>query len=151
MEQTFNIVFDKCIMDNEFEKMPKYKGIYLFRLTIEKENSWDSKVIYIGRADGNDGLSGRVKGDHEHLPGARKLVDEAKKSGKNAFLTIAYSNEDETIANNIERIESALIFAVKPTLNDKQTESFNFDKTILNISGKKHYNLNSQITVSKKN
>jgi hypothetical protein len=147
MEQTFNIVFDNFIRDNEFEKMPKYKGIYLFRLTIDKGDSWDSKVIYIGRADGEDGFAGRVKSDHEHLPDARKIVDEAKKNGKNAFLTIAYSNEDEAVANNIERIESALIFAVQPTLNDKQTDSFNFDKTTLNISGKRYYNLNPTITV----
>ena len=151
MEKTFEIAFNNCIKDKQFDKLPEYKGIYLFRVTEEKDDEWYSTIVYIGKADGDKGLKGRVNENHEHLTDARKKVNSAKANGKDAFLTICYSDEDEENENYLERIESALIFARKPSINDKGKDSFNYHKTILNISGKRKSDLKKQYIVETTN
>ena len=141
MEKTFDIAFNNFIKDNEFSKLPKHKVIYLFRVTIRKEKCWESKVVYIGKADGDDGLSGRVNKDHEHLPDARKEVEKEIAKGNDAFLTIAYSKENKENDSYLERIEAALIFKAQPIINDKCKDSFNYDKTIIKVSGNRRFNL----------
>lgn len=149
MEKEFEIKFDNYIKDNEFDKLPEYKGIYLFRVTVQTKSGWNCKVIYIGRADGEKGLKGRVNETHEHLEDARKLVKESRQQGNDAFLTISYSDKDTDITNNIERIESALIYGKKPQLNTQQVKSFSYDKTIIKISGKRHFDLDSKYEIER--
>ena len=151
MEKTFEIAFNNCIRDKQFDKLPEHKGIYLFRITVEKDDKWDSTIVYIGKADGEKGLKGRVNENHEHLSDARKKVNNAKANGSNAFLTICYSDENETNEDYLERIEAALIFARKPSINDKGKDSFAYHKTTLNISGERKYDLKKQYIVEPAN
>lgn len=149
MEKTFNIAFNNYIRDNEFSKLPKYKGIYLFRVTFEKDKKWYSRVVYIGKADGDDGLKERIDKGHEHLPDARKEVEKEIDKGSNAFLTIAYSDENKENDSYLERIEAALIYKAQPIINDKCKDSFNYDKTIIKVSGERRFNL-SDVYIAEK-
>lgn len=139
MKQTFNLVFDHCINDGEFDELPAYRGIYLFKVTTKgmKPNSFKSRVVYIGKADEKGGLRGRITPQHEHLEDARKLVKKAKETDPSAFLIIAYTNENPDLENYnwLPRAEAALINGRKPEINCASTVSFGYDETELKISG----------------
>jgi len=146
MKQTFNLVFDHCIEDKEFDNLPSYPGIYIFRVTTRNlDKSYNPKIVYIGKADQENGLKGRVNDQHEHLDDARKLVKKAQEAGEKAFLTIAYTDENPDLEKNdwIARVEAALIYAKQPEINTAGRDSFNYDETELNVSGKYHGGLNS--------
>lgn len=151
MNKTFNIEFEKYIKDNEFEKLPEYKGIYLFRVTIEEKNTWTSKIVYIGRADGEKGFKQRICDSHSHIDDARKEVQNEISKGNNAFLTIVYSENSKEVTDNIERIESALIFGRLPKFNTEQTKSFNYDDTTINVSGGRKFDLKDKYIIKKRN
>lgn len=148
MDQAFEISFNNMIRDKEFEKLPCYAGIYLFRLSHVENDRLYSKVIYIGKAESSEGLAGRVNEQHEHLDDARKLV---KKAGDGYFLTISYTDKNDIFDKNdwLLRIEAALIYSVKPELNTDGVTSFTYDDTIINISGSRYNNLEKSYQVNK--
>ena len=147
MAKTFEVAFNNFVKDGQFDKLPDYKGIYMFRVTENKGDKWYSTIVYIGKADGDKGLKGRVNENHEHLEDARKKVDYKKSKGIDAFLTISYSDKNDNNVNYLERIEAALIFAKQPSINNQGKDSFNYQKTTLNISGKRKYDLDNQYIV----
>ena len=151
MIKTFELSFNKYIKDLEFDKLPEYKGIYLFKVTTIKDGINYSTIIYIGKADGENGLKGRVNENHEHITDARKRVEDAKKNDKTAFLTIAYSDENSENEAYLERIEAALIFSKKPPINTQSKESFSYADTILNISGNRMAGLEKHYSVKNTN
>lgn len=143
MAKVFDVEFNHYIKDGEFEKVPQYKGIYLFRLTEKKNNKLFPTVVYIGVADGDTGLNGRINDKHEHLQEARELVKKEKKKGKDVFLTISYSSKKIENDDYWRRIEAALIYSKKPVLNVSNTFSFNYPKTTIRVSGTRHLDLDS--------
>ena len=147
MGKTFEITFNNYIRDNQFDRLPNHKGIYLFRVSIRKNNYLESTIVYIGKANGDEGIKGRVNENHEHLVDARNIVTSEKEKGNNAFLTICYSDSNKKNEDYLERIEAALIFSRKPLINDKGKDSFNYDETILNISGSHMYDLEDHYIV----
>lgn len=149
MSDTFDISFNKYIKDLEFDKLPEYKGIYLFKVTTIKDNNYHSRIVYIGKADGEKGLKGRVGENHEHIADARKKVEEAKKNDETAFLTIVYSDENSNNEPHLERIEAALIYAKQPSINTQGKDSFNYPETVINISGSWKADFEKTYTVKK--
>ena len=147
MTKTFDIVFDNYICDSEFEKMPSYKGVYLFRLTERKDNKLYPRVIYIGVAEGGDGLAGRVNNYHNKLNEARKLVKIEQSKGKDVFLTISYTNKNDEYNLYWNRIKAGLIFGRKPQLNDEYTKNFGYQKTTIIINGARHQDLKKKYTI----
>lgn len=150
MEKIFDIEFKKFIRDKEFEKLPEYKGIYLFRVTVEEKDLWRSRIVYIGRADGEKGFKQRINESHLHINDARNEVQKEIEKGNKAFLTIVYSEQSQEITDYIERVESALIIGRSPKFNIEQTKSFNFDRTIINISGDRKFDLQNQYDIKRK-
>lgn len=150
MAREYSIAFNNIIYDGDFEKLPNHKGIYMFRVTEVKDDGlYYPKVVYIGVAEGEDGLSGRVNEAHERLDDARNLVEKEKKLGKNTILTIAYTDEASDCNDSWKRIEATLIFCKKPTLNTDGKESFNYYKTTVNVSGSRYRDLKKQYIAEK--
>lgn len=153
MEKTFDISFNNLIFDNQFDDLPDYDGVYLFRMSKKAGDGLTSQVLYVGKANGENGLKGRVNKNHEHLPDARQIIYKANKSIANDnekyFLTICYSDKTSYSKTDIERIEDALIFGFEPKINDKCTKSFNHDKTTINVGGNKKQDLKSKYVITR--
>ena len=149
MAKIFDITFDKYIYDGEFDEIPSYKGIYLFRLSERKNNNLDSTIIYIGVAEGDKGLAGRVNESHNKLEEARKLVKEQQSKGKNVVLTISYTNKKEEYDSFWNRIEAGLIFGRKPRLNDEYKKNFGYLKTTIKVGGTHYQDLMKQYVIDK--
>ena len=159
MAKTFDVSFNNIIFDGDFKKLPHHKDIYLFRLSRNNNGVVESEIIYVGVADGCDGLAGRINENHEHLNEARELLNKKNRQDQKFYLSIAYS--DENLNNNayLKRIEASLIFALQPLLNTDGKESFNYQTTTINLKGiklsgfnhkqiKKHY-LDSLVIINK--
>ncbi|MCR4661961.1 MAG: hypothetical protein K5765_08220 [Clostridia bacterium] len=147
IEKTFDISFNNYINDNSFSLLPKYKGIYLFKIYEKNESRVSPTIIYIGVASGENGLMGRVNNEHEHLEDARKLVQEMRDKNIDARLVICFSDEKEEYNDFWERIEAALIFGRKPILNTEYKKSFTFNKTIVNVSGSRYLDLKEKYII----
>lgn len=150
MAKTFDITFDKFIYDGEFDEMPSYKGVYLFRLTERKDGKLYPTIVYIGVAEGEKGLAGRVNDSHNKLEETRKLVKKEQNNGKDVALTISYTNKKEEYDSYWNRIEAALIIGRQPELNDEYTKNFSFPKTTVNISGTRCCDLKEQYVIETK-
>ena len=149
MKKHFSISFNNAIRDGAFDKLPNHKGIYMFRLTEITNNRWRPEVVYIGVAENDGGLKGRVNEFHEHINDARKLVKKEKDKGRNVILTIAYTDENNQNDDSWKQIEAALIFCKKPVINTDGKESFNYCETTIDISGTYHNDLKEQYTAHK--
>ncbi len=150
MAREYNIAFNKMIKDGEFDQLPNYKGIYMFRVTEIVNNKYYSKVVYIGVAKGEGGLADRINNNHEHINDARKIVNSEKAKGKHVILTISYTDENAEYNDSWERIEAALIFGRKPPINIDGKDSFRNFKTTINISGKRHSDLKTKYIIERK-
>ena len=152
----YSLKFENHVLDNGFDQLPAHKGIYLFRVSIPtSKDCIESFIIYIGKADGENGLKGRINDSHEHIDDARKLVNDINSrlltGDKKCYLTISYSSKTEYTNDDIERIESALIFIKKPILNDKSKYSFNYQKTVIEITGNHKADLDEEYIVEDPN
>ncbi|MCF7930618.1 MAG: GIY-YIG nuclease family protein [Acholeplasmataceae bacterium] len=100
----------------------------------------DPTLVYIGKAENlNDRLN---SSEHEGIEATKK---DCNKNG--TFITIAFSVLDK---NDLERIEACLIYVNKPKHNIQGKDSFNFDKTIVKVSGKRMSGLNEVNTAVRK-
>jgi hypothetical protein len=135
-------------LDGEFDKLPTYHGIYMFRSCHRKNGDVYPEVIYIGKADQDNGLAGRVNERHEHLADARKYV---KDKGEGYYLSISYTDKNDDIDQYdwIARIEAALIYARQPAINIMSTVNFTYDETELHISGIRHLDLQGYYDVKR--
>ena len=149
MAKTFDITFDNYIYDGEFDEIPSYKGVYLFRITERKNSKLYPKVVYIGVAEGEDGLAGRVNSSHNKLDEARELVKKEQSKGKDCILTISYTNKKEEYDAYWNRIEAGLIYKRKPELNTEYMDSFDYPETTINVSGGHHQDLEQQYAIKK--
>ena len=150
----YKIKFDNHIENGKYDVLPEHKGIYLFRVSVPtSDNHIDSFIVYIGKADGEKGLKGRINDGHEHIADAKKLIADINSklltSDKKCRLTISYSEKADYSNDDIERIEAALIFYKKPILNDKCKFSFTYEKTIVNVSGEHKADLDEKCVAEK--
>lgn len=143
MEKEYKVSFDdaKKLNLNSETIFPDESGIYLIRETSMNENGyWSPTLVYIGKAENlNDRLN---SSEHEGIEATKK---DCNKNG--TFITIAFSVLDK---NDLERIEACLIYVNKPKHNIQGKDSFNFDKTIVKVSGKRMSGLNEVNTAVRK-
>ncbi len=124
--QTFTIEFDGYWIEPKKGSIPTKSGVYCVYSCVfnaDKNEVSLKKLIYIGESeDVNDRIS-----DHEKLPAWEKHLE----SGE----VLCYSFGG-VAATDRERCEAAMIFEHKPPENTEYVNSFPFDQTTMNLSGK---------------
>ena len=124
-EQSFNINFRGYWLESHIASIPSDPGIYCVYACSFNEKTKTviiNKLIYVGEADD---LNQRIK-NHEKWPDWRKALDFGEE------LCFSFAHFD---SSNRTRVEAALIFKHKPSLNDDYKDSFPFDKTTILLSG----------------
>lgn len=137
--KSFSIYVNGYFLDESRKKFPSVSGIYfVYRGVYDKENNRAilNELIYIGETDN---LFQRHN-DHD----CRQ--DFLNTLGEGEVLFYCYA---ETSCSEGERkqIESALIFAILPSLNKKGTTSFDFPTTEVKIGGDRHAFVPSSIVM----
>lgn len=114
------------------EKLPNYAGLYyVFATKLTSEGNLTGKrLIYIGETDNihkrHNGTKEEPK-EHEHL---QDFKDELKEG---EVLRYATSKYEGTEANR-KMIEAAMIYSIKPNVNNKNTVSYNDDSICIDIN-----------------
>jgi len=124
-EQSYNLNFKGYWRESHIDSIPFDSGIYCVYTCSFNEKTKTviiNKLIYVGEADD---VNQRIK-NHEKWPGWRKAL------GFGEELCFSFAHFESTYR---ERVEAALIFKHKPTLNDDYKDSFPFDKSTILISG----------------
>lgn len=136
-EKTFEQTFEGYWREINKHSLPTYSGVYIVQsCTHNKEKGIVDlkKLIYIGKADSN--IKDRVQ-NHEKLEDWKKYL----KPGEQ----LCYSCTELSSLYN-ERVEAALINKNQPIVNVEYKNSFPFDKTHVNSSGR-YSTLIEKITV----
>ena len=123
--KTFNLTFDGSLLDDDRKNLPTYSGIYLVyrgRLTSDRNALICTEIIYIGQAE--DIRKRHIA--HEY----RQRFIETLRAGEVLF----YSYAKADIAD-LDRIENALIYHVKPNLNDRGKDRFLYPSTEIKSAG----------------
>lgn len=126
MEQTFSIEFDGYWRDQNKGGVPSRSGVYcVYECTYNAQAQTVSlnKLIYIGEADK---VCDRIA-NHEKYSDWKKHV----RSGNELCFSFGAVG-----ATSRERCEAAMIFKHKPPENTEYKDSFPFDRTTMNLSGK---------------
>lgn len=126
MKQTFNLTIDGYWREENISGIPSHSGVYfVYTCTYNKSERTVSlqKLIYIGESgDVNDRLA-----SHEKWPDWRKYLGDGEE--------ICISTCPVPSASR-NRVEAAYIFKHKPPVNTDYKNSFPFDETTINSSGK---------------
>ena len=91
------------------------------------------ELLYIGKAYRQEGIRGRLSTHNKMQDFERAVL-----SGENVYFTYAQVERPDgksITEDDILRAESALIYTQQPPLNKDSKESFNYDDTIVNVSG----------------
>ena len=134
--QTFEIEFDGYWREVNKSSVPNKSGIYCVYTSVHNKTEKTmtiKKLVYIGESSD---VGSRIS-DHEH----QEDWEEYLNSGE----VLCYSFGAIT-SQNRERCEAALIFKHKPPVNTEYVNSFPYDQTTLNLSGKTT-KLNTNFTV----
>ena len=131
--KTYNLNFSGYVWQ---ESLPERAGIYLtytVKYNLQTGKHEIDELVYIGESVNIKDRQDQhfADGDYPH----------------GALLAFAYALMLDSEASRI-RCESAMIFHIKPRWNTKNTQSFNYDTTTVNSSGK-HFGVPSTITVNK--
>jgi len=124
--QTYSIEFDGYWREKNKGSVPSKSGIYCVYSCVHnvtEKNITIKKLIYIGESENVDQ---RIDG-HEKLPDWKNHLN----SGE----VLCYSFGGVSSANR-DRCEAAMIYKHKPPENSEYANSFPFDKTTMNLSGK---------------
>ena len=124
--QTYSIEFDGYWREKNKGSVPSKSGIYCVYSCVHnvaEKNITIKKLVYIGESEN---VNQRIDG-HEKLPDWKKHLN----SGE----LLCYSFGGVSSANR-DRCEAAMIFKHKPPENTEYVNSFPFDKTTMNLSGK---------------
>lgn len=125
MKKIYNLHFDGSISDSNKDQLPTYSGIYLVYRGVDnvQNNKYTCKeIIYIGQADD---IKERHKNHEKH--------DEFLKTCKKG--EIVFYSYVHVAKLDLDRVENALIFKMQPCLNDKMTQTFPYDETIVVSDG----------------
>lgn len=137
-EKTFNQEFKGYWRDKNKGGLPSYSGVYVVQscVYINRNDSVTLKqLIYIGKADN---VCDRVK-NHEKYEDWKKELNNGEE--------LCYSSTEISTMYN-ERVEAALINANQPKVNTEYKNSFPFDKTHVNSTGR-YSKLKKNITVER--
>ncbi len=124
--KTISLAFDGFWREGAISGIPAKSGVYVVH-----EASYDpqakavdlKKVIYIGEAENvNDRIA-----NHEKWPDWKKQCE----TNNELCFSFAPVNDPDR-----ERGEAALIFKHKPPINTEYKNTFPFDETTINLSGK---------------
>ncbi len=124
-EQSFSLNFKGYWLESHVDSIPSEAGIYcVFTCLYGKTTKTIdlSKLIYIGEAED---INQKIK-NHEKLPEWKMSFDFGEE------LCFSYAHLESA---HRERVEAALIFKHKPSLNDDYKDSFHFDRTTILITG----------------
>jgi hypothetical protein len=130
-EQVYNVEFDGYWRDIHKIGIPAKSGVYCVYLC--KYNTSENtvtlhKLLYIGESNNvNNRINGEDSKPHEKYAEWKKYVD-----GENE-ICFSFAEVDSVIR---ERVEAALIFHHKPIVNTQYKETFPFDRTTVNSSGR---------------
>ena len=136
--ETFEIDIKGYLLESDKERLPKQPGIYfVYEGTFDKEKDTIAiqKLIYIGEASN---LHDRII-NHEKYDDWKKHVGEGN--------TLCYSTGKVSRIYR-ERVEAAYIFKHKPPENKEYVDSFPFDNTTIDSTGKTAL-LNNNFTVDR--
>ena len=126
-DKTFDLDFDGYWPEPNIGGLPKKSGIYgVYACTYDAEDKTVSlkRLIYIGESEN---VHDRIA-DHEKWQDWR---DELK-SGEDICINAALISP----SSDRQRAEAAMINKHKPTCNTEYVDSFPFDTTTVNTSGK---------------
>jgi excinuclease UvrABC nuclease subunit len=128
-EKTFNQEFKGYRLESGLNSLTKDSGVYgVYRCKYDKDENTVSlkQLIYIGKADDlNDRLN-----NHEKKDDWKGYLKTGEVLCFNYTLVDTYYNE---------RVEAALINSNQPPENIEYKNSFPFDKTTVNCSGKHEF------------
>lgn len=136
MAETIKLDFKGYWLEAGIGSIPSMSGIYLVyvcRYNKEQDTVAIDKLIYIGEAEY---VQDRIT-NHEKWPDWRKYVPK----GSELCFSFAGVNSPDR-----ERAEAALIFYHKPVCNTEYIDSFPFEDTIVQSTGRRA-KLSSPITV----
>jgi excinuclease UvrABC nuclease subunit len=124
--ETYNVIFQGYIRDENKDSLPSYSGIYMvYRCTYDSENKTVSlkELIYIGQAENiHDRINNHDK--YNDFKGALQTDEQ-----------ICYSYA-EVSKDDLDVVENALVFAQKPKLNDLLKDSFKYKPAQFSIEGR---------------
>lgn len=112
---TYSINFNGYWVDDKISGIPATSGIYLVYRCVQTEDGVTLKeILYIGQSDNvHDRINTHDK---------KGLFQSECKDGETVCYSVA-----EVEPNNLNIIESALIFAQKPRLNENGKDRFKYD------------------------
>lgn len=117
----------------EKEKLPTYSGIYyVFATKFTKEGKLTGKrLIYIGEAgnirERHNGTKEKPT-EHEHL---QDFIDALQEGEELRYATSKFEGSEQ----ERKMIESAMIFAIKPDINCKNTVTYNDEPIRIDVEG----------------
>lgn len=111
--------FDGYFDKNQTGNIPKRSGIYAaFACEVEGGNVLDTKLLYIGKGEGEEGIRGRIEA---HIAGrgnepvnGRQSTWEREYEPTGRVIKYAYAR----LNKNLHDVEAALIYHNKPQYND---------------------------------
>ncbi len=119
MEGTYNLQFQGSLSDDRRAFLPTYSGVYLVYRGIWSEKDklfYCHEIIYIGKAD-------NIRQRHVSHERRNDFLA-ACKPGEIIFYSYA-----KVSTNDLDRVESALIYHTKPVLNNNEKDDFSYEKT----------------------
>ena len=135
--KTYKLTFDGSWSDSIRDELPEYSGVYLvYRGTLDRGHFLCSEIIYIGQAEN---IRERHK-NHEK----RDLFLAKRRANEVIFYSCA-----PVATSDLNRVENALVYEMRPILNDKLTESFPYPETIIESDGQCSL-LNKRFTLERK-
>lgn len=115
------------------EKLPKYAGIYYVFATkfTKKRKLTGKRLIYIGEAgnilERHNGTKEKPA-EHEHL---QDFIDSLQEGVELRYATSKFEGTEK----ERKMIEAAMIYAIKPEINNKNTVTYNDDPIRIEIEG----------------
>lgn len=137
MDKTISLTFAGYWREVNQAGVPANSGIYLvYRCVHNSDNTVTlNKLIYIGEAED---AKERIEGHDKKEEWRGKL-----QSGEQLCFSFAPVSSPDR-----ERAEAAMIFRHKPECNEEYTDSFPFDRTTINSTGKCEH-IQSSFTVNR--
>ena len=123
--KTFNLHFEGSILDKYRYTLPTYSGVYLVyrgTLSADGKSLHCNEIMYIGQSDN---IRQRLFSHNKRTEFLQRLEE-----GEALFYSWA-----KVGLNDLDRVESTLIFHVKPELNDLGKEKFLYPSTTIHSSG----------------
>ena len=119
----YNLQFDGSWSDNMRDQLPEYSGVYLvYRGVLNRDGFICREILYIGQAEN---IRARLINHDKH----DQFLAECRLD-EGVFYSCA-----QVAKADLNRVENALIYEMKPRLNETMKESFPYEKTVVSSSG----------------